>query len=345
MESLSAIEAIAPTLARTRRILFQPFRFTTFLKLCFVAAVTEGIGYRGANSSRGSHGTGRWAGHGLVLSQVQIASAIGMLLLAIVVALLIFYLIVRLRFALFNSLARQDTRLRPGWQIYREQSARFFWLSLVVGICFLALAIGAILPFIGPLFQVWKDTRASGHLSFGPLFSALLPLLGILVGFGILGIAIDVVLRDFMLPHMALEGDTAGEAWLEVWDRMASEKGAFLLYGILRVLMPIGAAIGVFIIMAIPLVILFVIPGVMMGLLHAAAVNAEGAVRITYFILEGTVGLVLALLAALVAIGVGGTLGIAIREYALIFYGGRYQRLGEIIVPPLVPPADAFGLA
>jgi hypothetical protein len=345
MESLSAIEAIAPALSRTRHILFQPFRFTTFLKLCFVAAITEGLGYKGFNSGGGSQGHGNWGGQALALSQIQIASAIGMVLLAIVVALLIFYLIVRLRFALFDSLARQDTQLRPGWRMYREHSTRFFWLSVVVGICFVALFIGAILPFVGPLVQVWKGSRAAGHLLVGPLLSTLLPLLAVVAVLCILGIAIDVIMRDFMLPHMALESDSAGEAWLEVWDRMTAEKGAFLLYGILRVLMPIGAAIGVVLIMIIPLVLLFVIPGVMMGLLHAAAINAEGGMRIAFLILEGSLGFVLFLLAALVAIAVGGTLGIAIREYALMFYGGRYQQLGEILASPQPPQAGALGLA
>jgi hypothetical protein len=348
METLSPIEAIAPALVRTRRMLFQPFRFLTFLKLCLVAAITEGLGYRGSHSSHGSQNAGQWSGQGFEFSQVQVASAIGMVLLAIVVVLFLCYLVVRLRFALFNSLTRQDTQLRPGWRLYREESTRFFWLSIVVGICFVALLIGAVLPFIGPLFQVWKESRAAGHVLVGPLLSAILPLVGIAAGLGILGIAIDVIMRDFMLPHMALEGDTAGEAWLEVWDRVTSEKGAFLFYGILRVLMPIGAAISVFIIMIVPMVVLFVFPGVMIAMLHAAAMNGEGVVRIIYFFLEGTLGFVLFCLASLIAIGVCGTLGIAIREYALVFYGGRYQRLGEVLVPSPAPPAptaEALGPA
>jgi hypothetical protein len=40
----------------------------------------------------------------------------------------------------------------------------------------------------------------------------------------------------------------------------------------------------------------------------------------------------------LVGIAVGGPVSTAMREYALVFYGGRYQRLGEILYPP---PPDA----
>lgn len=41
----------------------------------------------------------------------------------------------------------------------------------------------------------------------------------------------------------------------------------------------------------------------------------------------------------LLILGVFGPLSTAIRQYALVFYGARYQRLGEILYPP--PPAPA----
>jgi hypothetical protein len=39
----------------------------------------------------------------------------------------------------------------------------------------------------------------------------------------------------------------------------------------------------------------------------------------------------------------GGPLSTATREYALIFYGGRYQSLGDILFPPVAatPAAPA----
>lgn len=346
MKALSATEAIGPALARTRRILFQPFRFSTFLKLCFVAAVTEGMGFRGFNSGRGSHGGRRWSGGPVTWTPEHIALAIGVALLLLVIGLFVLYLIVRLRFALFESLARQSTLLRPGWRMYREQSWRFFWLSVVVGIGFVVVAAGAILPFVRPIVHVIRDSQAAGHLLIGPLLSAVLPLVGVLLGLTLLAIAIDVILRDFMLPHMALEDESAGEAWLEVWDRLTSETGAFLVYGVLRVLMPIGAAVGIFIVLAIPLIVLFGIPGVMLGLLHAAAMNAQGVLQLLYYGFEALLVVVLVALGMLVAIGIGGPLGIAIREYALMFYGGRYQRLGDVLAPPpAVPPSEAAGLA
>lgn len=211
---------------------------------------------------------------------------------------------------------------------------------------FVLIAIGAILPFVRPIVHVIKNSRAAGHLLIGPLLSAVLPLLAVLLGLVLLAIAIDVILRDFMLPHMALENDTVGEAWLEVWDRLTSDMGAFLLYGVLRILLPIGAAVGIFIVLAIPLVVLFGIPALILGLLHAAAMNAQGAMHLLLYAFQALLLVVLVALGFLIAIAIGGPLGIAIREYALMFYGGRYRQLGDILAPPpAAPPAEAVGLA
>lgn len=53
------------------------------------------------------------------------------------------------------------------------------------------------------------------------------------------------------------------------------------------------------------------------------------------------IGLISVLIAALVGICFGGPLSTATREYALIFYGGRYQRLGDTLFPPPAAPASA----
>jgi hypothetical protein len=52
------------------------------------------------------------------------------------------------------------------------------------------------------------------------------------------GVLSDLILRDWMLPHYALEDATAGEAWSEVWHHMMAEKKQFILYAVLRVVLP-----------------------------------------------------------------------------------------------------------
>jgi len=38
-----------------------------------------------------------------------------------------------------------------------------------------------------------------------------------------------------------------------------------------------------------------------------------------------------------VGIGLAGPVSTAVRQYALMFYGGRYQLLGDILFPPPPP--------
>ena len=64
-----------------------------------------------------------------------------------IVGIVVFYLIVRLRFALFECLIHQSVYLTPGWRRYREQAWRFFLFSIVIAVGFLALAVAALAPF------------------------------------------------------------------------------------------------------------------------------------------------------------------------------------------------------
>jgi hypothetical protein len=44
----------------------------------------------------------------------------------------------------------------------------------------------------------------------------------------------------------------------------------------------------------------------------------------------------------LASICLGGPLSTGVREYALLFYAGRYKLLGDILYPPPPPPPPAF---
>jgi hypothetical protein len=144
-------------------------------------------------------------------------------------------------------------------------------------------------------------------------------------------LATDLILRDLMLPHFALENATAGEAWSAVRARVKAEKGGFFVYALLRVILPIVAVMGLFFVLILPgILFIAAIAAVEFGL-HAAFANS--VIGIFLEVLVGLVGFGIALL---VGIGVGGPVSTAIRQYALLFYGSRYQPLGDILFPP--PP-------
>ena len=340
MAALSAADALSPAIQRARTFLFRPFRWGTYLKLCLVALLTEGLG---GNINVSSH---RHAGRPPVFppesspfhfNPAWIVVAVMAMILALLLGGFLFYLITRLRFAYFYSLAYNVREIRPGWHQYREPAVRFFWMNIAVGVCFL-LAIGVIaLPFVAGFVRLFHESQAGGRLDVGLLISLLLPIIPIILLLIVVGIGVDLVLRDFMLPHYALENATAGQAWAAVWARIRMEKGPFFFYALLRVFLPIVAVVALFLVLLIP-GIFFVAGNALIEVgIHVAFSGASGGVAALGVVLQVLVGLIIFAIAFVVALCFGGPVSTAIREYALIFYGGRYRTLGEILYPPTAP--------
>jgi hypothetical protein len=339
MYVLSAAEAISPALSRTKRILFQPFRWSTYLKLCAVGVFTEGVS--GNNNFSGNTPTHDYGGSSFPtfhLSAGMIAAIIAFSIAAIVVGFLIFYVVIRLRFALFHCLVHQTTAISPGWRLYREQAGRFYVFNIIVAIVYLMVAAAAVVPFVLRFIRFYHESRVAGHVDFGELFSLALPFLPVILLLIFLAVLVDLMVRDFMMPHIALENAPVVEAWEAAFANIAADKGAFFLYAVLRILLPVVTIVALFIVLMIPMVIVFGIPGMMIAGLHAALAGASGPVLYLGTFIEVLIGFVMFALGLLLAVGIGGPLCIAMRNYALLFYGGRYQPLGNLLYPP-APPA------
>ena len=346
MPALSAADAISPAIQRTRTFLFRPFRLGTYLKLCFVAVLTEGMG---GNFNSNFSWPGNKSGHhssfvGPISPGLIVAIGVAVIL-AILLGFLLFYVITRLRFAYFHCLIHNTREIGPGWHLYRDQALRFFLLNLVVGLCFLFLLVIVALPFAAGFFRLYRQTQAGGHPDIGLILALMLPLIPIILLFVLAGLAADLILRDFMLPHFALEDATAGEAWRSAWARISTEKGGFFVYALLRVFLPIVAMIGIFIVLAIPAIIFIAIVVILEVAIHSIFAHAGMAAAAAGVLFQVLVGVMAAVIAMLVGICVGGPLSTAVRQYALLFYGGRYQRLGEVLFPPPPPPPAAIPVA
>jgi hypothetical protein len=338
MRAISAADAVSPAIQRTREFLFRPFNWGTYLKLGLVAIITEGFG---GNLRSSTHG-GESQGHGPMvhspfnLAPEWIAVIVGAVLVAIVVSIVVFYLVTRLRFAFFHCLIHNTKEIGPGWRLYRAQATRFFWLNLVVGFCFLLAVVLIALPFAAGFWRLIHDTPPGGSPDWGLLLSLVLPLIPIILLLVLAGFVIDMALRDWMLPHFALDNATAGEAWARVWARMMAEKRQFLVYTLLRVALPTIAMIAMFIVLIIPgLMLAGALAAVVYGI-HSAFAGSTGAAWMVGILLQVFFGVVAFGIAVLVGICLGGPVSTGIREYALMFYGGRYQALGDILYPP--PP-------
>ena len=345
MYSISAADAISPAVERTKALLFRPFKWGTFLKLGLVALITEGLGSNLRSSS--SNGGGRSSGNGPMIHSLSdipaqwIAAGVAAVLLVLVIAAAIYYLITRLRFAFFHCLVTNTREIRPGWSLYREQASRFFWLNIAVAACFLLLLGLIAIPFIAGFWRVFHEMPPGGHPDFAMLLGLILPLLPIIFLLVILGVALDIILRDWMLPHIALEDASAGEAWSSVWARIKAEKGQFFAYSLLRLILPIIASIAIFIILLIPgLVLAGAVAGMELGI-HAAFAGSTGSASVVGVMLQVFFGVVAFGFFLLASICLGGPLSTGTREYALLFYGGRYQVLGDLLYPQALPQGSA----
>lgn len=345
MQTISAAEAISPAINRTRQFLFAPpFRWGTFLKLCFVAAITEGLGTNFRSSANPRHAPSTAPAPGNVTFHFTpeiIAAAVAITLLLIFLALVLAYLVTRLRFAYFHCLVTNTRAITPGWRLYREQANRFFWMNVAVGVCLLLMIGLMVAPFAPGFIRLFRQIQAGGGPDVGLLLSLVLPLIPIIFLIMVFAVLLDIVLRDWMLPHYALENATAGQAWSAVWERISREKGSFFFYTVLRLILPIIAAIGLFIVLLIPGAVLIGSVAMAEYAIHAGFANASGLSSVIGVLLEVFIGLLALGFAIVIGISIGGPIGTAIREYALMFYGGRYQKLGDVLFPTLtqIPPA------
>jgi len=267
-----------------------------------------------------------------------IAAIVAVVIVAIIVSVVIFYLVTRLRFAFFHCLIHNTKEIRPGWEFYRAQALRFFWLNLGVGFCFLLLVGLISIPFVAGFWRLFHETPPGGQPDMGLLFSLILPLIPIILLLLLVGVAADVILRDWMLPHFALEDASAGEAWEEVWARIRAEQRQFLVYGLLRLILPVIAMIALFVVLLIPGLMLAGVVAAFEYGIHSAFADATGASAFAGVALEVFFGIIAFGFLLLASICLGGPISTAVREYAITFYGGRYQALGEILDPPSAAP-------
>jgi len=340
MRPYSAAEAITPAVERTKQFLFKPFRLGRFFKLTLVAALTEGgLSSCNFNSRLPVGKTGGMPGpmHMPHLPHIPwpgVAAAIGIAIAALAIIipiwLLIAYLVIRLRFSYFDCVLSLEDKIGPAWARFHRQAMRYLGMSICIGLAFLALvavAGYALYAHFKPLFDTIGSDHPPNFFDFLPFIAAVIPL-ALLLAFG--GGLVNGIASYFILPRMALEDASISEAIGDVWGDVQFEPWQFLLFFLLRFLVTLVASIAGLIVLFVPLVAV-VLLGVAIGLLLKLASPALAiAFAIPAGILVGA-----AFLFAL--IGLGGTIGTFRRNYALLFYGGRYPLLGNVLVPALPP--------
>ncbi len=334
----SAVEAISPAIERTKQYLLQPFRLGRFLKLTLVASLTEG----GMSSCNFNSGTRSGSTEGLHIPMhmpvmhwpalpIIIAIVAAVLVIVIPLIIVLSYLLIRLRFSYFDCVLRLQDRISPAWARFHRQTMRYLGLSLCIGIAFWAVLIltaWKTYERFRPLFESIGSDKPPVWTDFLPLIAVVLPLLMVV---GLVAYLLETTMNCFMLPHMALEDASIGEAVAEVWGNVRLEPGQFALFLLLKVLLSLAASIIAVIALMIPLVILGIIAVVLVLILKA--------ISTTVAVLLGVPAAILVIALFLLAgMGMGGSIGTFRRNYALLFYAGRYPELAAVLWPAPIPP-------
>lgn len=351
MNRLSAIDAFAPAFARVRAMLFRPFRLGIWLKMGLIGLLGGGAVVSGGNFNFRAPVIPRGVPHDdlpphaedilRAIRSIHLAEYFHVFVIVIGVivalALIFLYLFCRFRFILFDSVVTGQPDIERGWQKYESQANRYFGFWLV----FRLVTWGALFLIVGvPLWKAYKTGLFSGDNSL-PVFFAIIA--SVALGALVVGIAFAIVstlAKDFVMPVLALDDLSVGDAWSAVWRVAASEPGAWAAYMGMKLLCAIGSSIALsiaFVIAVLPAVIVIGIPVGILAVLGVVAFKAIGAVFgiviVCVAVLLAAAGFICLLLILTAPISVFFT------SYALYFFGGRYPKLAALLSPQPMPPA------
>jgi len=343
MRPLNASECISPAIARTKLVLFTPFRKGRTWKLAATAYLCRA-------------GTMCFPFPLIYLLFLPLAEHAGRLavvllvagvLVATAVAVVLFYLCSRLQFAFFDIVVNRGEFVAPAWRKYGPQSLPWTGVKLLFGaLATLACAapIAAFTRHIIPLFQE-MGSMAPGQ---PPSPQVMKVMLGFYAGYAVLLLVfgslflISSLFSDFIVPSLALEDTGLPEAFRRMFELVRREPGEFTLYALLKVGLAIAVYIGVTIAWEIVLILSTVIVGIVVFLLGfllhlagvpAAVLTALGiVVAIAWYLFFFIYTLFFAI----------GAVFTFLDAYALYFLAGRYPMLGDLLDRSTPPPSFAY---
>ena len=338
MQPLSATDAISPAWQHTRRLLLGPRDPRLFFKIAAVAFFAEMMSGSFSFTSP-VHNASHGGGGGLPASIT--AAILGIIFVCAVVGLIIglvfFYLSSRLQFTIFHIVLRSETTVAPIWRRYGPATWRWMGLKILLFLC----AFACLAPLLVPtVFYFIHAVSAQSHGDNSHIVGFILTIFCFvaIVLLLVLALAIaTVLLRDFALPSMALEGTPLHETVRRVIALTRAEPGPVALYVLLRFCLSVaGVFVSEFLIAALAIIIGAPLGGLGFGLwatLHTAGTTARAGM------IGGWVVLALALLAAIAigAICLFGYLFTFLQAYAIFFLAGRYPLMGQLLTEPPAP--------
>lgn len=338
---ISAVDTINLAIEHTKRQLFQPFRFWQWTKLAIVGLLAGETASSGFNASRtfNTHG-GRTYGQFPHVDLALLGALIGVIVIsALVFGIVLAYISSVMRFILFDSVLTKECRIGQGWSRRQGPGLKFFLWNVGYGLAvFICVVILLGIPAAFGFAMGWF-THPSEHLP--PLIFGGIVLFVVFVVFFIAVAVIQVFTKDFVVPQMALEGIGAIEGWRRLWPMIQVEKGSYVAYIVMKIVLAIAA--GIIIGIASFIVVLFVVvPVAGVGIAAVFAGKAAGLTwdvfTITAAIVAGCVVLfVLFYLTSLIAVPAI----VFFPAYSIYFFAGRYRPLSLALYPASPSPPGA----
>jgi hypothetical protein len=346
----SAVESISPAIARTKRLLFQPFRFGLWARLAVVALITGEAGGGGGggssipniNQHQSQGGENHWAAAAHPFSAAgweQIQPYLGWVVAGVVLALAVIVLWIYsdcvYRFILLDAVVSGQCRLREGWRRWRAAGRRYFLWVIAFGLAqFVLVGTVAGIPLLFAYRAGWfehPDQHLGGLIGGGILLALLVIALVVVLAI------IDMLGRDFLVPVIAFEEVGAMDGWERLLAMMGAEKSAYAVYVLMKIVLAMAAGI-IFAILDLIVILVLLIP---LGLLGLAGYLIGSGVGITWNIstelLIAGVGM-LAIAGILYVVGFVYAPGLVFfQSYTVEFFAPRYEPLGSKMFPPQPP--------
>src|SRR5271165_4602716 len=351
---VSAVDCVQPALQHARDQLFTRFQWGQWSRLALVGILAAELhvggcnfGNYGGNWPSGHHKThsdflpssrlpSGWPPFNHAQLSEHLAQFFGLIVIgvfvAIVLAFVFLYINSVFRFILFDSVLRRHCSIGDGWQRWRRAGGRFFLWQIVFQISaslFLAILVGV--PIAMALAAGWT-TNLREHV--GPLILLVVLFGGLFLLFVLAAVAVQVLARDFLVPIMALEDLDFADGWHRLLALIQPEKGRYVIYLLLKLVLSIAAAILFGIVALVPTLVVAV--PVIVAVFAGKAAGVEWNVTtISLTIIVGSL-LLLLLIYLIALVCVPAT--VFFPAYALYFLASRYPVL-DAQLHPAPPPA------
>jgi hypothetical protein len=222
--------------------------------------------------------------------------------------------------------------LKGSWRRWERFGRSFFFWS--IGLAAVIWIADALIVGV-PIALAWRAGvfhHPGEHLPLLILGGGALLL--VMIVFSICGAVVGLLAKDFCIPIMAMENVGVLDAWRRLRPLLESQKSAYVLYILMKIVLAMASAIIFGIITVVVMVfvlIVLAIAGLIVFLIGKAAGLGFNLATISILVVLG--GVILTGIFYLVAL-VSTPAMVFFQSYTIHFFGSRYSALGEVLFAP-----------